>query len=100
MEPVGYILFAVAAVFYLRTWKYIHRLVVDVNNQSPARQFTTMGWWKNRYEAWRLHSQLYPASAVRKQIVWSVALTFLMMLGLMFVQVRSFMAAHPQSFPR
>jgi len=95
MRPLGYILFAIALVFYFRTWKYIQRLVVEVNSQSQGRQFTTMGWWRHRYEAWRLHSRLYPSSEVRKQICFSIALTLLLMVGMMLVQLRSVIGRHP-----
>jgi hypothetical protein len=95
MKPLGYILFAVAMVFYFRTWKYIHRLVVEVNGQSQGRHFTTMGWWRHQNEAWRLHSRLYPLSAVRKQIGFSIALTFLFMVGVMLVQLSSFVGSQP-----
>ncbi len=95
MEPIGYVLFAVAAVFYVRTWKYIHTLVKDVNRAQTERRFTTLGWGRHRYEARKLHALLYPSSAVRKQIVWSIAVTLAFMLGILFVQVRSFAMKHP-----
>ena len=95
MEPIAYLLFAVAAIFYVRTWKYIHQLVKEVNQQHPERQYSTLGWWRHRYEPWRLHSQFYPSSSVRKQIGWNIVLTVRFMLGVMLVQVRSFLATHP-----
>lgn len=95
MEPIGYVLFAVAVVFYVRTWKYIHQLVKEVNQRQPELRFTTLGWWRHRYEPWRLHSRLFPSSSVRKQIAWNIAFTVAFMLGVVLVQVRSFTAAHP-----
>jgi hypothetical protein len=88
MPPTGWILSVFVAVFYFRTWKYIHQLVKEVNQQQPERRFTTLSWWRPR-EAWRVHSQLYPSSGVRKQIAWNIALSVVFALGVMFVQWRS-----------
>jgi hypothetical protein len=95
MEPVRYVLFAIAAVFYVLAWKNIHTLVHEVNRGQPERHFTTVGWWRHRYEAWHLHAQLYPSSVVRKRIAWSLLLTVAFMLGVMLVMVRQFIASHP-----
>ncbi len=35
MEPLAYVLFAIAPVFYFRTWKHIGILVSEVNRDSP-----------------------------------------------------------------
>jgi|SRR3954452_19785524 hypothetical protein len=99
MEPTGIVLFAVAAIFYVRSWKYIHQLVEEVNEQNPERRYSTLNWlalWRgSRYEPWRLHSKLYPSSSVRKQIGWSIALTLTFWVGLILVEVRWFLATHP-----
>ncbi len=92
MEVARIILFAIAAVFYVRTWKYIRQLVKETNEQRVEKRFTALNWWP---EAWRLHSQLYPISSVRKYIAWNIALTVTFMLGMMFVQVRSYILTHP-----
>ncbi|WP_041855779.1 hypothetical protein [Candidatus Korobacter versatilis] len=99
MQLTGIVLFAVAAIFYLRPWKYIHRLVTEVNQQNPQRRYSTLNWlglWGGqRYEPWRLHSRFYPSSSVRKQISWNIAMTLTLWFVLIMVEVRWFLAAHP-----
>jgi len=87
MELLIYVLFAIAVVFYFRAWKYIRILVAEVNRESLEQQFTTLRWAKHRFAAWRIHSRRYPSSPVRKQIVFSMVLTMLPMLGIMVIQI-------------
>jgi hypothetical protein len=87
MKPLEYVLFGIAVVFYLRAWKYIRTLVTEVNRDCPDEQFTTLRWTKHRFEAWRLHSRVYPSSPIRKQIVLSMSLTILFMIAVMLVQI-------------
>jgi hypothetical protein len=94
MQLTGFVLFAVAAVFYVRTWKYIHQLIEEVNQKNPERRYSTLGWWSHRFEPWRLHSQFYPSSSVRKQIGWNIALMLTFWFVMMLVFVRWFFATH------
>ena len=87
MELLIYVLFAIAVVFYFRAWKYIRILVAEVNRESLEQQFTTLRWAKHRFAAWRIDSRRYPSSPVRKQIVFSMLLTMLPMLGIMVIQI-------------
>lgn len=87
MGPLVYVLFVIAVVFYFRAWKYIRILVADVNRESLEQQFTTLRWSKQHFAAWRIHSRRYPQSPVRKQIVFSMVLAMLPMLGIMLIRV-------------
>jgi hypothetical protein len=71
MSPTSIIIFVVALVFYVLTWKYIRQMVRDVNAKTTANRVSIWRWHKG----WRMHSQFFPTSSVRPRIVACIALT-------------------------
>jgi hypothetical protein len=71
MSTTSTIIFVVALVFYVLTWKFIRRLVRDVNARTTGNRVSIWGWHKG----WRMHSQLFPTSSVRPRLVACIALT-------------------------
>jgi ABC-type phosphate transport system permease subunit len=76
MKTVGYLLFLVAAIFYVRTIKAIWQLV-DESQKLKTRQRFNRFWWT---PAWKVHREAYPESLLRRQIVTRFVITFLCMI--------------------
>ena len=71
MSTTSAVIFGVAGVFYILTWKYIRQLLSDVNAKATGNKVSVWRWHKG----WRTHRQLFPASSVRLRIGTCIALT-------------------------
>jgi ABC-type phosphate transport system permease subunit len=72
VKIAGYVLFMVAFVFYAAIWLAIWQLVSESRQASPDKHFGRF-WW---LPAWRFHKNSYPASHLRRKIVFRFILTF------------------------
>lgn len=64
------IIFSVALVPYLYTWKYILQLIREVNLRTNGKKVSVWNWNKG----WKTHRQLFPESLVRRNIISCIAL--------------------------
>jgi hypothetical protein len=71
MSTTAAVIFCLALVFYVLTWKYIRQFVRDVNAKATENRVSIWGWHKG----WRIHSQFFPTSSVRSRLVACIALT-------------------------
>ncbi len=71
MSTPSLILFGIAFLFYLLTWKYICQIVREVNADSTSPGVSMWKW----HRGWRIHRQLFPASLVRLRLVGCVIAT-------------------------
>jgi hypothetical protein len=87
VEIVGFLLFLIAAVYYLKTWRSIRQLVAEVNENSSKVRYSWF-WWM---PAWKVHAKAYPSSRLRRTIVLRFLLTFaLLTLATIFLTFPKF----------
>jgi len=90
MSPASAVIFSVAAIFYLLSWKYIRQLIREVNSRDTKSRVSI--WWWQR--GWKMHTQFFPRSAVRGHIAFCIALTAGLVLVAFCIEVRSRMIHH------
>ncbi len=72
MRITGYVFCILALIFYLMIWQAIWHLVSKSREIEPDKQFSRF-WW---LPAWRVHTNRYPTSNLRRKIVMLFILTF------------------------
>jgi hypothetical protein len=77
MKVAGYMLFAVALLFYVAIVRSIRRLISEVRQLNTGVRFNRF-WWPLALKA---HRNAYPASNVRKRIVVGFPLTIALLLA-------------------
>lgn len=82
MKVVGYLVFLVALIFYVMTWREIWQLVDETRKLESCTNFNRF-WWT---PAWRVHRTAYPESRLRRRIVVRFLLTF----GVMMIAMACF----------
>jgi hypothetical protein len=71
MSTTAAIIFCVALVFYILTWKCILQMVREVNANAIGNKVSVWRWHKG----WRIHKQSFPTSSVRLRLAACIALT-------------------------
>jgi hypothetical protein len=72
LKITGYVLFALAFIFYATILQAVWQLVNESRRVRPDLRFSRF-WW---LPAWKVHRISYPTSNIRKQIVIRFILTF------------------------
>jgi hypothetical protein len=84
MATTPAIIFSVAFVFYILTWKYILQMVREVNANAIGNKVSIWRWQKG----WRRHKQSFPASSVRQRLAGCIALTAVLGLVAFGIEVQ------------
>jgi hypothetical protein len=79
------VIFSVALVPYILSWKYILQLIRDVNLKTTGKKISIWSWHKG----WRIHREFFPASSIRRSIVYCIGLSVGLGLAAFCVEVRS-----------
>ena len=87
---LGFVLFAVGTVFYVRSMRTIWRLVDECRADEPSQPFSKFFW----ISAWRHHKRRFPENQLRRQIVYAVALTWLFAMSGFALFVVSSLSGH------
>jgi hypothetical protein len=77
LRTVGFVLFAIGMVFYVRLIGAIWRLVDECRAHEPSQKFSKFFW----ISAWRYHKRRLTENPLRKQIVYGFVLTWLFGVG-------------------
>jgi len=83
------IIFGVACIFYLLSWKYIRQLLTEVNREQAVCRVSIWKWHKG----WNAHRDLFPASAVRMRLAACMAATIALALIAFCIEARHMLAA-------
>ena len=88
MSTPSLILFAIALVFYLLTWKYIRQLVREVNRDPTVQRVSIWSWHKG----WKVHRRIFPTSSVRTRLLTTIAVTVGLALIAFCIEARNMVA--------
>jgi hypothetical protein len=84
MSTTPAIIFGVALVFYILTWKFIPQMVREVNTNAIGNKVSIWRWQKG----WRRHKQSFPSSPVRLRLATCIALTVGLGLAAFCIEVQ------------
>jgi hypothetical protein len=90
MSTTPAIIFSIALVFYVLTWKYILQMVREVNTNAIGNKVSIWRWQKG----WRIHKQAFPASPVRQRLAACITLTAGLGLVAFCIEVQNKLMKH------